>query len=457
MQKTDRNDSKHSTRFTRMKASVDAYISSVGESPAQKSKEWYLIKSKTIGGSEVATVLGINPFRSVKELIAEKVGISRNVFTGNMATRWGIMFEQLTKEWTEHVLDMEECIKETGSVPGAIQGQRYSPDGLGVVKLINDNDKSDYFIVLFEFKSPLRSIPEGIIPKYYAPQIQTGMLTIPMVEISIFVNNCFRKCAMSDIGFNTVYDKVFHDGDDKKRKKKSTNWFDSVLACGFIGFYQTSDSYKLALKEYGYDSDSESESEMELTESLEEPQRTSTVHDMDILMNTAEEPIDFGRAKYPIMNRAFELYEEKRIKIIYYPMILNNEVVNELEFVKMHKKKRPLDNTNPKKIIQTQLDQFEEFCESNNHYPVGYLPWKLFKSDIIIETPDSTWKDTIETKIKDTLNLIDTITRADNPCGKYLEYFPNTGSYYADEVQDVVVEDNLMNDVTDDTEEVVDL
>jgi len=38
---------------------INTFIKSVGTSPAQKSAEWYLLKSKTIGGSEVATVLGL--------------------------------------------------------------------------------------------------------------------------------------------------------------------------------------------------------------------------------------------------------------------------------------------------------------------------------------------------------------------------------------------------------------
>lgn len=429
--------------MSKLQEQIDEFIQSVGEAPAQRSKEWYEMKSKTIGGSEVATVLGINPFRQVKALIAEKTGVAADSFCGNMATRWGTLFEHLTREWTEQVLLLEKPIRETGSIPGVIERQRYSPDGLGVVRLINEKNKLDNYIVLFEFKSPFRSIPDGNIPKYYVPQIQTGMLTIPLVEVSIFVSNCFRKCQLKQLGFDASYDKVFHDGDAKKKAN-----LDTVLACGVICFYQTKQDYETAVKQCGYGSDTESD------ESISDDvpvSATNSSYDMELLMNTVDDPLDFGAAKERMLNRLFELCEEKRVKVSYQPMILNQSEINKLEFIRTHKKTRPVVPVEPKKLVKAQIGQFEATCEEDENYLIGYLPWKLFKSDIILDTPDEDWRDKIEPRINDTIEKIDAILASDDPSAKYLEYFPGSNIH----VEVELVETDIMKKSSDSEEEIV--
>ncbi len=436
---------------------VDEFIDAAGAAPAQKSAEWYLLKSKTIGGSEIATVIGYNPFKKVKDLIAEKIGICEHPFTGNIATRWGNIFEGLTREWTQRVLLMGAPIKETGSLAGMIDRQRYSPDGLGVVRLMNEENQLDDYIVLFEFKSPFRSLPDGKIPKQYRPQTQTGMMTIPMVELSIFVSNCFRKCAIRDIGFTMTYDKNFHSGDLTKKITKKQK-FTNVLACGIIGFYQTKDNYDLALTLCGYNSDSDSDSDFNAI--FNEPNDTNTTsnysnteYDMDLLMGTRENILDFGTVGSKILDRLFELCEEKRVQIIYYPMILNQGAINEIEFIQDHKKTKPVTTIYPKKLIKLQLDQFESHCEVNEYYPIGYLPWKLFKSDIIIDVRDDEWQAKIEPAVTETLKKIDEITAHENPKEKYLEYFPEVES----NVDVQVMDEDLMKPVVMDDDEVIDI
>jgi hypothetical protein len=420
---------------------INLFIQSVGSSPAQKSKEWYSLKSRTIGGSEVATVLGLNPYRNIKTLIAEKVGILDKPFNGNIATRWGNIFESITKDWAQNVLLMEECIKETGSLEGVINGQRYSPDGIGVVQLINNNDTLDYYIVLFEFKAPLRSLPDGKIPKHYMPQIQTGMMTIPIIELSIFVNNCYRKCPLANIGFDLNYDLIFHDSDLIKSRTKKQK-FEAVLACGIICFYQTKENYELAIKLCGYGSDSESETD-DFNEILNDSTTTSNAdnyYDIDILMGSRESIIDFGSARYKMLDRLLELCDEKRIQIMYYPMILNQEAINELEFIQIHQKTKNPIKVYPKRLIKAQIEQFISHCDDHEFYPIGYLPWKLLKSDIIAEVPDPNWKNYIEAPILDTLQKIEEITNAPDPKAKYFELYPEV----SDDVEVHIIEDDFM-------------
>ena len=48
---------------------------------------------KRIGGSEFATVLGINPYMKRIELVLEKAGVIASTFEGNEATRRGQFLE----------------------------------------------------------------------------------------------------------------------------------------------------------------------------------------------------------------------------------------------------------------------------------------------------------------------------------------------------------------------------
>ena len=428
---------------------INIFIKQAGTSPAQKSAEWHAIRATTIGGSEVATVLGLNPFSSCKNLIADKSGINKNTFSGNLATRWGNMFEPLTREWAQRVLLMTNEIQETGSVEGVIPRQRYSPDGVGVVQLLDEDNKPDHYIILFEFKAPFKSIPDGKIPKHYVPQIQTGLLSIPICDLGIFVNNCYRKCALKNIGFTLDYDTSFHSGDLTKRLTKKQK-ITEVLACGVIGFYQTKEHYEKSLVELGYGSDNENEDndkdDVDIDPYLESDNPALDVqvseYDINILINSNETPMDFGTAKEKTLNRLFELCEEKRITAIHYPMILNQAAVNALEFIADHTKEKPVEEINVKKIIKLHINQFIAHCDSAEHHVIGYLPWKLVKSNILTERRDENWKQVIEESIVSTLTIIDAIKSSADPQKTYEAYYPSIPV----EVEDHTTEADMFTD-----------
>lgn len=409
------------------------YIKEQAEAPAQKSQEWYSLKRKTIGGSEVATVLGLNPYKKPHQLIAEKIGLPGNEFDGNSATRWGNLFETVTRDFSVKFLKMEHDIIEMGSVPGVIQGQRYSPDGIGVVKLKTNNededsdveedeeesikDNYDNFIVLFEFKAPFKTIPDNKVPKHYMPQILTGLLTINIAEIALFVNNCYRKCPLKDLNFNITYDTVFHSGDLTKRLTKVQK-LEKVYAVGMICFYQTKADADKYMEYCGYtykdDSDNDSDDPDKFYKEFENVYTSHSDYDLDILLNSTEEPIDFGESRQYVMDRVLELHDEKRIKAVYLPMILNHTAVNEMEFAQIHNIKHSLENKEPKKAMKTLYNNFLVECDDKEWVPIGYLPWKLVKSDVKTVTPDENWKDTIKAPIQDALKIINELSTIEN-------------------------------------------
>ena len=160
--------------------------------PKQGTEEWKILRNNYIGGSEISIITGDNKYMSIKELIRRKLGLSE--FNGNLATRWGKIFEIITNKLCKKILEITE-IFETSSIPTNNINIRYSPDGLTIGKININGNKKEY-IILFEFKSPISTIPIGTVPKHYLPQIKMGLWAINIVDISIFINNIYRKCSL---------------------------------------------------------------------------------------------------------------------------------------------------------------------------------------------------------------------------------------------------------------------
>jgi hypothetical protein len=395
---------------------VKDYVSSIGESPAQRTAEWYDIRKFTIGGSEIATVLGLNPFESVKSLVAKKVNIGFS-FNGNTATRWGNLFESVTQQFTELLFKMPNTMFSLGSIKGVIDGQRYSPDGLGVVRMLRSDNIKDNFIVLFEFKSPLRSLPLGTIPKHYKPQVQTGLLSINIAEFAIFVNCCYRKCTIQDLTFNSVYDVDFHNGDDKKRKSGLTN--EVPYAIGVCCFYQTTEQYELAAKSLGYslveysiDNKIDNKIDDEVNDVVKKTDFTYKTIDGEILLRS--QIIDFGCNKSYI-DRLLYLLDNKKLSTKYLPMTLNANKINNMKITTTHNIKHTTENIN----YYNYIEEFKKHCESNKLIFIGYLPWKLMLADVLIETRDDNWLEKIQQPVLDTIATIKEIASAIDPLEAY--------------------------------------
>lgn len=308
----------------------------------QGSPEWLAIREYSIGGSEVSIITGDNCFSKLDSLVAQKVGFSK--FNGNIACRWGKMFEIVTQRITERILNIEH-IYETGSLEGSIPHQRYSPDGLGVVKVhceeIIENEvveTDEYCIVLFEYKSPYSSIPMGIIPKYYLPQVKTGLCSIPIADFALFINNMYRKCCMDDLNELLTYDTAFHSKDTKFVPEQ-------VLALGVNIFYQTADQKIMFMNKYGYlldakneptnsdeSNDVKSSTDTEIDDAndifayINNPKKVTHNHyDAPLLYQYIEKVIngdevcvrDFGKSYYGDFNNLLELYDQGLVSIIF--------------------------------------------------------------------------------------------------------------------------------------------
>lgn len=427
----------------------------------QGSPEWLAIREFSIGGSEMSTITGDNCYSKLDNLVSQKVGFTK--FNGNIACRWGKMFEVVTQNITEIILDVDGMC-ETGSLQGSVQYQRYSPDGLGVVKMVCIHEhknimveSQDYCIILFEYKSPYSSIPMGFIPKHYLPQVKTGLCSIPIADFAIFINNMFRKCPLDFLEDDTKYDKDFHS------KDKVT--VENPLAMGVNIFYQTPEQQRKFEYEFNYvfDDDYDNCSESEDCDDCSSNKGSSENEDTQNMFNKINRapirqesfihqhihdsiskklrPIDFGKSYYSDTNTLLELYDTGFLSIHYCEPHIFERYYND-EFLKAHIKKKP-DKT---RTINESVSYFNltisTFNETNkvivnsnkninnsNKTIIGYMPWKLFKSDILSEERDPEYVNKYKHDIDKTIGIIKDIqnsTTREDKINKFKKYFPKS-------------------------------
>lgn len=376
----------------------------------QGTVEWHNLRGLNIGGSEMAVITGENPYSKIQDLVANKVGFT--TFNPILACSWGTIFETNTAMLVKILFNMDK-IYETGSLNGAVPYQRYSPDGLGVIKTIYELENeqlnspiqyhTEYSIVLFEFKSPYSSIPTGNIPKHYIPQVKTGLCSIPIADYAIFINNVFRKCSISNLDSSPSYDTEFYSKDKLKAVE--------VLAIGINVFYQN-DSQKIKF----YDLYSNKINKNLNIDDEQEIQKLS----VDNLYNDIyhNKIVDYGSANYYYFKEILDLYSNGLLSVSHFePFIFENYYEN--EFI------------NAQNLVYNNTLKYDKYIEKVNKRIasgcVGYIPWKLFMSDIIIQNRDDNYVELYKDKILEVINIIKDIMDSvdyNEKVSKYINYFP---------------------------------
>ena len=406
----------------------------------QGSNEWLAGRTYNIGGSEMSVITGENPYSSIDNLVANKLGFS--AFSGNIATRWGKLFEYVTQMVSAIVLEIDE-IRETGSLDGAVPNQKYSPDGLAVIKAlcsgIIDNEEittREFCIILFEFKSPLNSIPDGTIPAHYLPQVKTGLCSIPITDFAIFINNMFRKCAFEDLNASSKYDTSFHSSDKKKNLPEEL-----PLAFGIILFYQTSAQRKSFYEKYKADIGAEESEESDDSEESENESMRYIFNSnlYNFIYTRAKHNIrDFGKSYYKEFNEILQMFDDKLISVEYCkPHIL--ESYNNNVFLEAQQKTKGSND------YQATIQEYKAVIESgaiNGRNIFGFLPWKLIKSDIIYQEREENYVNKYNDIIQTTINnikKINSLPSHDDKVGLFIKYYPKNKLFKNyDDVKDFI-------------------
>lgn len=188
----------------------------------QGSKEWLDQRKGKLTSSDVATALGINPYKKAVELLLEKCGAERKFF-GNVNTQHGHKYEEEAIKNYEimmgrenHVFgmisfsDLDPIRKKNGSekyIDSKYSFLGGSPDGISI-------DCPDRTILSqVEVKCPLkRRIQHGKIPSYYYPQVQLNMFIMEL-DVTDFI-----EYIPEGIGKNVEFNIV--------RIYRNEKWFD---------------------------------------------------------------------------------------------------------------------------------------------------------------------------------------------------------------------------------------
>ena len=198
-------------------ANVAAFLAFLKERQTglrQRSEAWVKARQHTIGASEISALTGASPFDTPWSLIQKKLhppDLSKNV-----ACAWGKLFEPFARaflEWEHPTTVFAHNIALNLAKDHPLYGKvTCSPDGYF--------QALDGSIVLVEFKCPFkRKIVVHKTPAQYRDQIQTGLaLSGELVTKGLFVDACFRMCALNQLGMDLAHNAMPHGGVVHKTK-----------------------------------------------------------------------------------------------------------------------------------------------------------------------------------------------------------------------------------------------
>lgn len=322
----------------------------------QHSAKWLATKRFTIGGSSIATVMGLNAFQTLRDMLLTRLGVKK--FATDIKPQWGNMLEEVIKREIEH---MYQCTVhgEDLYLPGHIYGTSYSPDGFAII---------DGNMVLLEFKCPYSRIPSREPPKYYVPQVKMGLELIPQATHGIYAEAVYRRCSWDQLGPNGNFDTTLVEKPAKPI---------IPISYGFVGFYTTADivhrtaadiaagrysypappqprqSYDIA--EYDDDDLAAAQIVQQYTDPLQIPGFVSEYGEFVSQSN------DLGESSPPLMRVLMHALDTGRLRAYY------SETLRE---------------ANPQRAniaLNRELAKYNEFIDEAGHINYGILPWKLLR------------------------------------------------------------------------------
>lgn len=182
----------------------------------QRSNEWYEQRKNKLTSSDVATALGINPYKTPIQLLLEKCGAGRT-FEGNESTLHGQKYEDSAIKIYEKLMlkenhtfgmisfmDLNPIRQSKGNTKYIDKKYHFlggSPDGISIDKYIDEKSK----LTQVEVKCPMRrKIIHGKIPEYYYPQIQLNMFILDL-EVTDFIEYIPSSINNTELNIVRIY------------------------------------------------------------------------------------------------------------------------------------------------------------------------------------------------------------------------------------------------------------
>ena len=142
---------------------------------------WYAARERTLSGksrltaSDLASVLGLNPYCSRKLLFRRKTGQTARMM-GNFATAWGHKYEDEAAQAYEKTTGKLLVRGDNGCDLGLFIHDVYDQFGASPDRIAKD------FPILIEIKCPVRRKITHNIPEYYYPQVQMQLWILDLEE-----------------------------------------------------------------------------------------------------------------------------------------------------------------------------------------------------------------------------------------------------------------------------------
>ena len=353
---------------------IDQFIELYNNDIRQRDNKWYELMGTTIGGSEIAALIGVSPYSNFYKVVESKIEICKGNkpwnSVDNISCWWGTLFEDVITKVVE--IDLGNIIKGTNICIQKYEGHRNSPDGFIVANFYKKDDKYHIWttdlpkdiivlsmILLLEFKCPITRKVNGTIPKHYKPQVLSGLSVSPLAHKGLFVDSIFRKCSINQLGNNIHYDIDFH------KKIEKTNF---PIAWGSVTIYIQQDKVSQIIKDI-----------------FEE------YFEIDYIDDTQNDIIDLG----DISNTLFETIMS----------LINNKVlltsISTVQFV---------DGRGDKEILNLN--------KKTGYYIFAILPWKLFDLSYVFVDREPNFLENIYPLIQKVHNLVKESLKDDSICEK---------------------------------------
>jgi len=202
---------------------IDDFVFTFNNDLKQRDINWSKLMGVTVGGSEIAAITGLSPYSDFYKIVESKIEICKgnNIYISNISCSWGNVFENVITKVVE--IDLGNNVKGANICIQKIEGHRNSPDGYIVLHLYKKDEKYQIWttnlnkdlielsiIVLLEFKCPISRKVTGDIPKYYKPQVLSGLAVSPIASKGLYVEGVFKKCSIKQLELNYEIDTDFH-------------------------------------------------------------------------------------------------------------------------------------------------------------------------------------------------------------------------------------------------------
>ena len=186
---------------------------------AEKTKEWHELRKTGIGGSEVASIVGLSPWRSAVSLWAEKTGLLPREEIKNDAVEWGVRLEAVVLDKLEDEHPELKVFRNVGSWTHAErQWQISNPDAI----FEQDGKYGIIEVKTAAYEDDWKAGGEWVCPVYYETQVQWYLQTFGFDRAIVAVLFAGRKYVEIEVASRALEQDVNLEAATKFRESVST-------------------------------------------------------------------------------------------------------------------------------------------------------------------------------------------------------------------------------------------